>query len=236
MSLKVCLRKNNLPACIQPFVVRSTLGDSLDFDRFVDGMVGRTTLTRTDIIAAMQLFSEELGRQLAEGKSVKTPVGSFYLCASGSMATPDEAFTPSDKSTNHELRIHFRPESGFEADVRDAVRVVRVDVPDQGAPRVRSAFSSDSSGPNVTRAGDIINVHGFSLKFDPANPQEGLFFIDSSGAETRSSLYGLVLPKSIVAGVPAGLVGGGYAIAVRSLSPGKLLREGRLEGITVAAA
>ena len=57
----------------------------------------------------------------------------------------------------------------------------------------------------------------------PRPPQEGLFFIDAGGTETRASLYSQILPKTIVAGVPPGLAAGSYSVAVRSLANGKKL-------------
>lgn len=235
MSLKIALQKTSLPACTKPFVVRSAISDAMDFERFVSGMLDRTTLTKTDIIATMNLFGEELGRQLAEGKSVKTPVGTFFICASGSMDTPDDDFSPGDKNSNHDLRIHFRPESGFEAEVCNEVRVVRTDIVDQSAPRVRSCYSSDTGALNVVRSGDLMSVHGFYLKFDRSNVQEGLFFIDAAGTETRCEQYGAILPKSIATLAPAALAAGTYTLALRSMANGKTLREGRLEGVTVTA-
>jgi len=152
------------------------------------------------------------------------------------MDTPDDSFLPSDQGTNHELRLHFRAETNFVTAIAESVHLIRSDTMDQAAPRVRATLSSDSSALNATRAGDILNVYGSCLKFDRANPQEGLFFIDAGGTETRASLYSQILPKTIVAGVPPGLAADSYSVAVRSLANGKKLREDRLEGITVAAA
>jgi len=170
MPLKIILQDNHLPACQKPFVVRSILSDTMDFDSFVDIMAsGRTTLSKIDILAAMQLYSEELGKQLAEGKSVKTPIGLFYLSAAGSMDTPDDSFLPSDQGTSHELRLHFRAETNFVTAIAESVHLIRSDTMDQAAPRIRATLSSDSSALNATRAGDILNVYGSCLKFDRAH-------------------------------------------------------------------
>jgi hypothetical protein len=54
MALKISVIKNPLPHCRKPFCVRSETTDIVEFDRFVDIMSkGRTTLSRTDILAAM---------------------------------------------------------------------------------------------------------------------------------------------------------------------------------------
>ena len=55
---------------------------------------GKTTMTKTDILGTMQLYSEVLGGLLAEGRTVKTPTGSFSLNAAGSIASLDDSFLP----------------------------------------------------------------------------------------------------------------------------------------------
>src|SRR5208283_6057091 len=103
------------PNSTSPFIVRSSSSDAIEFDRFVEIMAsGRTTLSQTDILAAMQLYKEELQRQLIEGKTVKTPTGSFYMSARGSMSSLFEPFLPQDKTKNHAVRLHHRPERVFE--------------------------------------------------------------------------------------------------------------------------
>lgn len=237
MPLKITLRNNHLSACPKAFVIRSVLSATVDWEAFAEVMAkGRTALSKIEIIGAMQLFMEEISKLLADGKAVKTPVGLFYLCAGGSMDSPQEDFLPSDKSTNHDLRIHFRPEVGFEKQVAESAQLIRSDITDQAAPKVRSAFSSETSQLGITKAGDILNVYGYNLKFDRANEREGLFFVDGTGTETRATIYSQILPKTIAASVPAGLSPGSYSLAVRSLANGKTLREGRLEGLTVNGA
>ena len=74
MALKIAVVKNHLPNKASPYFIRSGTSDVVEFDRFVEIMAeGRTTLSQTDIVAAMQLYKEELQKQLSEGKTVKTP-------------------------------------------------------------------------------------------------------------------------------------------------------------------
>ena len=118
MALKIAVLKTYLPNCPSPYIVRSSSSELVEFDRFVDFMAeGRTTLSRIDILAAMQLFKEELQKQLAEGKTVKTPIGNFYMSASGSMGSLDEPYLPKEQTNNHELRLHHRPGRAFERSI-----------------------------------------------------------------------------------------------------------------------
>jgi hypothetical protein len=235
MPLKISIRKNYLPSNPSPYVVRSNSSDVVEFDRFVDLMAkGRTTLTKTDIVAAMQLYREELESLLADGMTVKTPTGSFYACASGCMDSMDESFLPGVQDRNHDLCIHHRPERGFEANVLSGLRIVREESSDPKAPSVQSLSSSLSDAPDSTKPGDALQLRGLRLKFDPADPEEGVFFVDSAGTPTRSAAFPLVTPRAVIALVPSGLAAGTYSVQLRSKACGKGLREGRREGLTVS--
>jgi len=238
MSLSIVVKKNAFPAAQNPYFVRSANSDLVDFEDFVAEMAdGRTTLSQRDIIAAIQLAKEKLVRSLAQGASIKLPFGTFFLCASGTMSSLEDSFLPSDASNDHELRVHFRPSSDFEDQIRAAVRVVRVEPVDRMSPVPRSIVSAAGSEPGKAKPGDIVDIRGLRLKFDPANAQEGVFFVGASagaGGEARAELYPLVQPRTIIAAMPPALPEGSYSVVIRSLAGGTTLREGRLEGFVVA--
>ena len=206
MSLKITVHKNYLPACPSPFVVRSDSLGVVEYDKLIDLMAkGRTTLTKTDIVAAMQLFREELQEQLAEGKTVKTPTGAFFLCAGGSMNSLDEAFLPKDQANNHEVRLHHRPDRAFEDEILAELEIVREERPDLASPRLKSVQSAGAEDPNTIRPGGVVQLKGLRLRFDPKETGQGLFFIDSRGLESRSPFYPMIRPRTLHASVPDSL-------------------------------
>lgn len=236
MALKITVRKNSLPACPSPFVVHSESSDTVDFDHFVDFMAkGRTTLTKTDILAAMQLYKEELQRQLAEGKTVKTPTGSFFLCAGGTMENLDESFLPWDKTNNHEIRLHHKPERSFEAAIKEGLKTVREEKPDLGAPSITLVRSTADETPDTIRPGDIIQVRGLRLRFEAKDPGQGIFFVSESGTEQRSPFYPMILPRTILASVPQALAPGLYAVEVRAAVNGKVVKADSFGGVVIAS-
>jgi hypothetical protein len=237
MALNISVRKNHLPTCVNPFIVRSDSSEVVEFDRLVEIMAkGRTTLTKTDIVAAMQLYKEETIKQLADGKTVKTPTGSFYLCAAGSMASLDEAFLPRDQATNHEIRLHHRPDKGFEQAVLDDLLIVRDERPDLGSPKILSLQPVGEEASGSIRAGGIVRIKGLRLRFDAKESGLGVFFIGESGAAERSPFYPMIQPSTVMASVPGSLAAGTYAVAIRAAVNGKDVRESRIEGIVVTAA
>jgi hypothetical protein len=237
MSLKITVHKNYLPSCPSPFIVRSDSESVVEYDKLIDLMAkGRTTLTKTDIVAAMQLYREELQRQLGEGKTVKTPTGAFFLCAAGSMNSLDEAFLPKDQTNNHEVRLHHRPDREFEDDIIAELKIEREEKPDLSTPRLKSVQSAGEEYPGTIRPGGIMQIKGLRFRFDPKESAQGLFFIDAGGAETRSPFYPMIQPSTILASVPETLAAGTYAVAIRAAVNGKDVRESRLEGVIIASA
>jgi hypothetical protein len=235
MALKIAVLKNSLKTCPSPFIVRSDSSDVVEFERFVEIMAaGRTTLSQTDIRAAMQLFKEELQKQLAEGKTVKTPTGSFYMSAAGSMESLDESYLPKDQTKNHEVRLHHKPEGAFEDSILLDLTIVREERPNLAIPSLR-AVTAAGEDSGLIRASGMIQVKGLRLRFDPKAAEQGVFFADAAGVEVRSPFYPMILPGTVLAGVPDTLVPGSYAVVLRAAVNGKDVTEGRFEGVTVSA-
>ena len=231
MPLKLSVVESHLPARRQTFVIRSSSSETLSWETFANIMAERcVSLGKAGVLAAMELLKEELLRQLCEGKAVKTPIGSFQVSASGSLGSPAETFHPADPKNKHELRIRYRPEPRFAAEARRSTRFVRSYESESRKPEISCVLAD---GQDSAEAGDILKLRGLNLTFDRSNLKEGLFFIDSSGTETRVKAYAQIRPTSLLALIPSGLRPGSYTLALRSLGGGKTLREGRLEGFGV---
>jgi hypothetical protein len=236
MALKIAVLKNNFPGCQSPFMVRSENSDVVEYDKFVEIMAnGRTTLSQIDILAVMQLYKEEIRKQLIEGKTVKTPTGSFFLSAAGSMDSLDESFLPNDQTKNHEVRLHHRPEKSFEASILDELQIVREERPDLSVPIIRTVAAAGKKDSGTIRSGGMVQIKGLRLRFDPEESGQGVFFVDADGAESHSTFYPLILPGTVLASVPDTLAPEIYAIVLRAAVNGKDVREARFEGVTISA-
>ena len=234
VALTISVFKNNLATSPKPYFVRSCNAEVVDYDRLVDSMArGRTTISKVEILAVMQLYKEELLRQLSEGRKVKTPTGTFFLSAMGSLDSPEDPYAPGG-DTNHKVRLHHVADRGFEADALSELRIERAERPDLSAPRILDARPAGGTGPGPARTGEIVVAKGLRLRFDPKDPRQGLFFLDASGKEERSAYYPLVKPGTVMCSVPERLAPGVYALAVRTASPGGSFRESRFESLRVA--
>jgi hypothetical protein len=226
MALLVVPLANHLATCPNPYVVRTGWSDTVEYDKLVDIMAaGRTTLTKPDIAGCLELFTEEVAKLVADGRRVKTKLGTFYLCASGKLDARDQSFTPGEGQGSHALKLHFKPDREFEAGICAGVELARGKRYDRCTPTIDSAVSVKSDAEMSAGPGDFLRVEGEKLKFDKANAAEGLFFVN--GQETRAVQYARIQPSLLIAQVPPELGPGSYSLVVRSMQGTKELHEGR---------
>jgi len=233
MPLKIMVLKNHLATCKDPFIVRSGAPViTVEYEEFLNIMArGRTTLTRTEVDAAMQLYGEELIRLLSEGKAVKTPTGTFFFSASGSLPSIDASFLPDTPSTNHGIRLHHKADRSFEDAAKLELSTERDERPDRSVPVLNVVGVAGEGQPDSPlHVADTAEIKGLRLRFDAADPSQGVFFVDPTGTETRSSRYSLVLPATVHALVPAGLSPGDYKVKLRAAVNGKDVTEGVFKG------
>ena len=226
---------NYLKTCLQPYLVRSSTSDTVEVDELLDIMAsGRTTLTKPDITGCLELFSEELIKLVADGKHVKTPIGSFYLAASGRLEAKNQAFTPGIGTLDHALTLHFRTNKAVEDKIKSQARWERVETFDTTAAAIDGySVVARASGENA-RAGDTLRITGRRLKFDPADAECGVF-LESSGGVWRAAVYADIAPSKVIATLPADVPAGTYDFMVVTTPNGKDLKTGYYDKPVVIA-
>ena len=219
--------RNNLGTSESPFYALASWSEVVDSEKFIDRMAaGRTTLSKTDIIAVFQLAREELARLLSEGCYVKTPLGAALLVATGKFSQPRDPFLPKSPDSGHALRIDFRIDRKIEKEALASIQCVRDKAGDRRSPNLL-AFEALPSGSHAeAEVGDVVRISGSRLKFDPADRRLGLFLEDETGIETRSEVYVQVRPSSLIALVPAAAKEGSHRLIVRTVSKGGEILEG----------
>ena len=221
MSLTIRAMRNHLGTSEYPYYALASWYEFINSDAFMDRMAaGRTTLSKTDIIAVFQLAREELARLLADGCYVKTPLGAALPVAKGSFRSRSDPFLPRDPNSGHELRFDFRIDPAIETEALASIQCVRDKDGDRRLPRVLSVSALPAGSEGEIEAGGLVRISGRRMKFDPSNESVGLFFKDEAGEETRATVYAQIQPSSLIAVVPATLGEGGYRLVVRTQSKG----------------
>jgi hypothetical protein len=224
--LQIMSLANYLKTCLQPYLVRSCCSDTVEVAELVDIMAsGRTTLTKPDITGCLQLFTEEIIKLVADGKHVKTPLGAFYLTASGRLETKNQAFTPGIGTLDHELTLHFRTNKAVEGKMKSDARWERVERFDTTSAAIESYTVVARSAGEAARAGDTLRIAGRRLKFDPADTECGVF-LESPAGSWRATVYADIAPSKLIVTLPGTLSAGAYDLMVVTKPNGKDLKSG----------
>ncbi len=228
MSLKISSYENHLGKSDKPYFAHTEHSGQVEPDKFVEIMAaGRTSLSATDLTGAMVLLKEELAKLVADGKFVKTPIGSFYLSAHGKFDNREQAFTPGEGDGEHGVRLHFRPNRDFELELERAADIERAERIEKSLPVVYDLEPKHSNETGAALAGGFLRITGLRMGFDEGDPAQGVFF--SNGSEHRASEYLFISRRLIIAQVPESLSSGSYVISVRTMPNGKDLKEAKAQ-------
>jgi len=135
--------------------------------------------------------------------------------------------------TRHSLDVGANPGSRVRKTVRDNGSVVKDEaVKPAPNPIELRDIGSDTTNDQLT-PGNIGQLSGSRLKYNPDNPDEGVYFLPVGvGGETKVTTVQKNKPAQVVFLIPAGLVRGQYHLEVRArISGGTELRTGRLDAV-----
>ena len=180
-----------------------------DKDAIFNEMMKRgTLLTKTDILAVLNLFEETVAGILADGNTVTTPLFNTSFSISGVFEGAMDTFDPS----RHKLNINLTKGTML----RDAEKRVKLEKTTAVAPMplIQEVKDSISGSYNSKLTpGGVIELRGNTLKIDGDKPECGLWFVFEDGTETKSAVIIENKPSRIIALIP-NLVVGEYNVKI----------------------
>ncbi|MBP3365591.1 MAG: DUF4469 domain-containing protein [Treponema sp.] len=192
---------------------------------FFPGMTRRgTTLTKADVSAVLQVFSEVVCELTADGSAVNTPLFSVSGVFSGMADSFDRA--------RHMVSVNVNPGTAL----REAAKSVRTEKTEAAStgPYITEATDVVSGSVNSTlTAGGILRLIGSRLKFDASDETQGVFLILADGGEAvKCAVVAENKPARVMVMVPADVKPDAYYVEVRtkldaSRQPGKRLKACR---------
>jgi len=188
------------------------------------------TMFESDIVGVLVAYRQAIESLLREGRSVNTEIAKYNVGISGVFTGSDDTFDPD----RHQVRINVQPGKCLVQALAHA-KWVKLE-PNKPLPHLMH-YSDVASGrrDGSLTPGGVGQINGFRLRFDPANPDEGIFFVAPSGTKTRVETMVKNQLRELIFVVPA-LPAGGYRLEVRArIRGGEELRTGALEcKLTVA--
>lgn len=231
MPIKYALFKNNITADPDDYTAMVQLTDSADGDDLVQDIIDQgTTVRKPDIVAVTAALKLACQRRLEQGQRVNYfGMMDFFPRIKGVFDGPTDSFD----SARHHVDVGANPGSELRAAVREAAHVEKVESvkPSPNLVEYRDV-GSDTTNDQLT-PGQIGQLSGNRLKYDPEAADEGIYIIDQSGgAEKKVTSIQKNKPAQLVFLVPT-LPEATYHIEVRarmgSGSSTRELRVGRLD-------
>lgn len=218
--LKYCLRENLLTTDPDDCMAQTVDVRSYTQDEIIDLMMKRgTTLTKADVSAVLQVYSEVVSELTADGSAVNTPLFSTSLSISGVFATAADSF---DKA-RHAISVN----ASAGTLLREAAKKIKPEKTEAGAtgPYITEAQDVVSGTVNSTlTAGGILRLTGSRLKFGASDAEQGVFLIPAEGGgDVKCAIVAENKPARLMVMVPADIAPGSYYAEVRT----KLLDSSR---------
>ena len=200
--LKYCLRENLLTAKPDDYMAQVTDSQVFTLDDIIDRMVKRgTTVTRTDLAALMQLYTQECTYIVEEGGTLNTPLINTVFSISGVFDGADDSFDAKRHSVNLNINAGTALKEALTKVKASKVESVSTD------PYITSVTDKLNGTSDTIKIGSVMEIIGSRLKFDPKDEEQGVFAVSGTTAVRCASVIENKPARLIVlldASVPAG--------------------------------
>jgi hypothetical protein len=234
MTIQYKLFENHLPNGADSYRARVAYNRVVDLDGVIETMDYRSSsITRADMLAVLEDFHQALLMLLWEGTKVVTPFGVYGLTVKGHFESTLDRFD----ARRHRLEITTKPGQRLQQEFARKARAKKKKAirPNPIPECYRNLADSEVDG--ILTPGRMAQVTGHRLKFDPDDPEQGLFLIPARngdqitppGPAIRITDIARNKGRELIFMVPAHLPVGAYVLEVRALFGQHSLRSGRLE-------
>ena len=215
--LKYALRENLLTAAPDDYMAQVTDSQVFTLEDVIDRMVKRgTTVTRTDLVAIMQLYTQECAFIVEEGGTLNTPL------INTSMSIADDAF---DKK-RHTVNLNINAGTALKTAV-GKVKTIKTETASTD-PYITSVLDKLNGSSDEVKIGSVMEIIGSRLKFDPKDDEQGVFAV--SGTKTvRCASVVENKPARIIVLLDASVPAGDFTLEVRT----KLTSDGSKKSKTL---
>lgn len=227
MSIKFYLIDNKLtpdPRDRRAVVVSGgnrTLEDVID-----EAADSGTMVTKTDIAAVAGIMFKVMAKMLSQGYTITTPLVNMRPSIKGAFANEGSSFDPAE----HEVLVRYVM-GPLMKEYMAKTEVEKIEGSNK-VPRI-GEFLDETSGSlesEITPGGMVV-MKGSRIAVNPSMSDEGYYFIDASGAETKVDRIAKSTATEVIFKIPDTLSQGIYTFMVRARNQSQELRKS--EGLSV---
>ena len=210
MAIKYYLQPNPITPDPNDQSARVLSNKVHDTDSITKEMLKRgSTITEADIRAVLNVFFTVVTDEVADGNTVNLPLVNIRAGVTGVFTNITDSFDAS----RHIKKANLSAGIDLIRKMNEA-KVEKINVPTP-APALISFTDVNSQTTNsILTPGGIGQLVGEELKFNPANPAEGIFFIATDNTATPAPILASRTEGKIVFSIPA-LPAGDYTLEVR---------------------
>jgi len=160
----------------------------LSTENFVEHTVNATSLTESEVRGVLRQLQSYLVRELAAGNTVDIEeLGIWSVSIPGSWPK-SEASNIHIAAGKTPVRVNFRPKPVFSQKVSGQA-TFELEGALQREPSIENVVFANTGERNVWEAGQSLFVYGEDIKFDPSDPEQGVFLRLPDGSERRIDNY-----------------------------------------------
>ncbi len=221
--LKYCLRENLLTAKPDDYMAQVTDSQVFTLDNIIDRMVKRgTTVTRTDLAALMQLYTQECTYIVEEGGTLNTPLINTSYSISGVFDGADDSFD----GKRHSINLNITAGTALK-EALSQTKAVKTETASTD-PYITSVLDKLNGSSDEVKIGSVMEIIGSRLKFDPKDAEQGVFAVSGTTAVRCASVVENK-PARLIVILDATVPAGEFTLEVRT----KLINNGSKKSKTL---
>ncbi|MBI9060659.1 MAG: DUF4469 domain-containing protein [Marinilabiliaceae bacterium] len=211
MSLNYALLENLLTPAPNDYMAQVQNVKSHDIDSVVARMLERgSTITKTDILAVLEMFFDEVTKITREGETVNLPIFNTRLSVSGVFSGATDSYDAS----RHAVKVNVNAAKLLTEALRQ-VKTQKV-ATKEVQPMVLEVKDSISQSVNDTlTSGGVVEITGSMLKIEGEAPQTGIYFVDEDNTAHAVTTIVDNKPGRLIAIVPT-LDSGTYHLQIKT--------------------
>ncbi len=231
MSIKFAIVPSKLVQNTTGYAARVQPGGTIEFAELVEQVASyNTSVTKSDVLGVIEDYYAVIEKFLRLGMNIATPHALYRSSVQGTFLDEGDNYD----EARHRVRACIAPG----ARLRHALDKVPVEKVTTivALPQPQTFIDVTSGARNATvtpgRSGRLV---GKELRYDPADPNQGIFFLDTGDVATRVEDLIWSMPRHLIFTIPA-LAAGEYKLVVRAiLNDNHEVREGVLHAVLTVA-
>mgnify|MGYP003619841726 CR=1 FL=1 len=187
------------------FTTRPVLGTLVTTDFFINRLVQQTGLTTAQCEAVFDAVFDTICACVAGCDHATDIRGRLRFRPTSGGSSPDPAGFQNAAEINADIAISLTSEK--RDDWRAGLTLQSMGEVGKLSPVIDSILSQENGQTDVYVPGTLIVLNGDNLRFDKADPLQGVFIRSGNNPEVRLTVYGTTTPSSLSVLMPAALTG-----------------------------